>query len=293
MLGKLSNKPVIFTFGDSKVKFSSLDDFEFAMAGRNTLSTKKVIEIIKYSLAELKEETRKVRKVEKKLVEILSESLLTPNSIDSYLRKADRNIFSNDHGWRKIISCLCQGGEELNTHRHIAVAKYTQYLHSKQELIEHIYYYKKSAQDESKTDKNTDTNLGETMFFSMDDNSDLDIMNQYISDDFEKMLKGDGIIISLDNQEVIEIYLSKYPCKIVSGKNPKFIDGDGKQHAILNGINSVGRSNENNICIETVPRYISRKHLIIEYDGKCFKLLDLSSHGTYLHKKYLKDNTFL
>ena len=135
MLNKFFSKPIELTIGEQDLKFNSLADFEFSLAGRTSVPSKKITGMVKFSLDELKKEARTIKEIEKRFVSILSKSIEEPESIDRALREMDPQIFSQDHCWRTIISALHDGDEELNEFRRVALVKYMQYLSSRQEII--------------------------------------------------------------------------------------------------------------------------------------------------------------
>ena len=139
MLNKFFAKPVELKVGDQTLKFSSINDFDFSMNGRTSVPSKKIIEMVKFTTDQLKNEAKTIKEIEKRFVSILSKSIEDTASINRELRELDPLIFSQDHSWRQIISALNAGDEELNSFRRLALVKYMQYLSSRQEIIKYLY----------------------------------------------------------------------------------------------------------------------------------------------------------
>ena len=143
MLNKLFAKPVELEVAGQPLKFSSIADFEFSMAGRIAVPSRKITEMVKFSPEQLKKEARTIKDIEKRFVGILSKSIEEPTSIERAMRELDPLIFSQDHSWREIIAALNNCSDDVNPFRRVALVKYMQYLSSRQEIIKYLYSEKK------------------------------------------------------------------------------------------------------------------------------------------------------
>jgi len=293
MLNNLFAKPIEITIGEQTLKFSSIADFEFGLAGRTAVPSKKITSMVKLSLEEMKKEAKTIKEIEKRFVSILSKSIEVPESINRNMRELDAQIFSQDHGWRMIISALHSGDDGLNAFRRIALVKYMQYLSSRQEIIKYLYSEKKRH---VKTTASNGTEAG------IDFKDTLMLENTVFEPvsggkqgvEMEKMPKGENVTIRMKAGKEIDIFLSKHQCKIISGESScKFIDESGRSFDLKIGKNMIGRDSKSDIMLDPTLRDISRIHLIIETDNtNTLYLTDLSSHGTYIPAKYLESHTF-
>lgn len=294
MLNKFFAKPIELTVGEQNLKFSSLADFEFSLAGRTSVPSKKITGMVKFSLDELKKEARTIKDIEKRFVTILSKSIEDPDSINRALREMDAQIFSQDNGWRLIIGALHNGDEELNEFRRVALVKYMQYLSSRQEIIKYLYSEKKrhvksatAANNNEGAEEFKDTVILENTVFEP-------ISGEYQSGEMEKMPKGENVTVRMKPGKKLELLLSKNRCKIIADESGcKFIDDAGRIYDLKIGKNIVGRDSKSDIMMDPNLRDISRMHLVIETDEtNTLYLTDLSAHGTYLPDKYLQSHTF-
>ncbi len=294
MLDNLFAKPIEITVGEQSLKFNSLADFEFSLAGRTSVPSNKITGMVKFSLDELKKEARMIKDIEKRFVSILSKSIEEPGSINRALREMDAQIFSQDNNWRLIIGALHNGDEELNEFRRVAVVKYMQYLSSRQEIIKYLYSEKKrhvkSAAISNDTEAGSefkDTLILENTVFEP-------ISGEYQSGEMEKMPKGENVTIRMKAGRKIVVLLSKNQCKIVADESgSKFIDDAGRSYDLKIGKNVIGRDSKSDIMMDPKLRDVSRMHLVIDMDDtNTLYLTDLSAHGTYLPAKYLASQTF-
>lgn len=292
MLEKFFAKPLELKVGEQTLKFSSISDFEFSVAGRTAVPSKKITEMVKFSTEQLKKEAKTIKEIEKRFVSILSKSIEDPGSIDRSLRELDPLIFSQDHDWRDIISALNLGNEEFNPFRRVALVKYMQYLSSRQEIIKYLYSEKKKYLEEGEKEPEAaeptrfkDTLILENTLFEP-------TPAERKAGDFEKMPKGEAVSLTLAPGTEFEIVLSKHRCRIKVDDKVHFVDQAGRSYSLKSGRNVVGRDTVSTIMIDPALRDVSRLHLVIENLGdNTIKLTDMSSHGTYLPARLLEHHS--
>ena len=287
-----AKKSIEITVGEQTLKFSSIADFEFCLAGRTSVTSGKTIEMAKFSPDELKKEARNIKRIEKRFVSILSKSIEDADSINRDLRELDPQIFSQDNNWRLIISSLHEGDEKRNPFRRVALVKYIQYLSSRQEIIKYLFCEKTKGRkaapeqiEEVGSFKDTLT-LENTVFKPTSESSH--------AVDIERILKGENVTISLKAGKPIYIYLSKHQYQIVPGKVNRFIDQDKRSYDLKVGRNTIGRDAKNDIITDPKLRDVSRTHLVIELDkNNTIYITDFSSHGTFIESSYLESQSFI
>lgn len=292
MLNKLFAKPIEMTIGEQTLKFSSLTDFEFALSGRTCVPSKKITSMVKFSIDELKKEAKTIKEIEKKFVSLLSKSIEDPESINRALREMDNQIFSQDNGWRAIISALHEGDDDLNEFRRVALVKYMQYLSSRQEIIKYLYSEKKKhGQPGSATEVGgefKDTLMLENTVFEP-------VVDGTVTNQLEKMPKGENVTVKLNPDDEMLVLISKHPCKIICEDEDtcKFVDEAGRSYKLKVGKNVIGRDSKSDIMLDPSLRDVSRMHLLIELDNSnILYMTDLSAHGTYILRKYLESHSF-
>ena len=118
--------------------------FDFALASRTEVPAAKVAELVRCDPAALEREATSIREVEKHFVEILSNALEGSAGIGPRLRELDLKLFSQDHEWRHIMRSLIEQGPEYDDFKRVALAKYLQYLGSRQDILRSIYANKHS-----------------------------------------------------------------------------------------------------------------------------------------------------
>ncbi len=284
MLNKLFAKPLELTIGEQTLKFSSISDFEFCMSGRTSVPSKKITQMVKFSLDQLKKEARVIKEVEKCFVAILSRSIEDPNSISQAIKELDSTIFSQDHSWRLIITALNQGDGEFNPFRRIALVKYMQYLSSRQEIIKYLYSERQKLSNEPVKENGEQDVPGELKDTLILENTLFEANHgESNRQGLERIPKGEAVIIALAPGKEFEIMLSKHKCKLSSKDGIQFVDQAGKSHVLNKGRNAIGRDAAGTVKIDSSLRDVSRLHLVIENLGdNNLQITDMSSHGTYI-----------
>jgi hypothetical protein len=290
MLNKFFAKPIELKIGDETLKFCSINDFDFSMTGRTSVPSKKIIEMVKFTTDQLKNEARTIKDIEKRFVSILSKSIEDTDSINRALRELDPLIFSQDHSWRQIISALNTGDDELNPFRRVALVKYMQYLSSRQEIIKYLYSEKKRMMKEPMDVDTVAAGFKDTIIL---DNTLVEEEPGKAGDSgIERMPKGEVVTMTLKPNEEIQILLSKHKCKLAFKDKFEFTDPGGRVYKLHKGRNVIGRDTASNIIMEPRMRDISRLHLVIENFGdNTVQLTDLSSHGTYIPGRFIQQHS--
>ena len=284
-----SSEPLSLEIGEQTITFHSLGEFEFAMSGRTDVPSRKIAELVALTGNELKKEAKAIKAVEQMFVDVLAKSIDEPGTIAELLRQIDVHVFSQDHHWRDLMRSLNDKTTDYDDLRRIALVKYMQYLRSRQDVIKQTYAVKKrESRAESKANSNTgDGNapgLRDTVIF------DTVIAEQEkdTTKDFTRLPKGESVHLKLHPNEIVPLRLSKHAFHIIQDDNLRLVDDHDQAHALKRGKNVVGRDNICNIVLDSAYRDVSRVHLMIEVSSEdTVRITDLSSHGTYVPRRFV------
>ncbi|MGB1883150.1 MAG: FHA domain-containing protein [Gammaproteobacteria bacterium] len=289
MLDKLFGKTLSLEIKDEEISFNSLAEFEFALGGRTNVPATKLSDLIMQSPSDLKREAKSIKAVEKRFVDILSQSIEQPGEIGKLVREIDIQVFSNDYDWRSIFKALNQQDDEYDELRRIALVKYMQYLRSRQDVIKQTYKVKikegaRPAEEPRAGEANpaleeTKDYLKETSIF---DSISLEAPVDITEPSFIRLPKGEAIQIAPAAAEEFEFKLSKHVYSFRNQTPQIVVDETGAPHELAPGKNIIGRDAVCNVVVGNGLRDVSRMHLIIEpLDDGNLRITDLSSHGTY------------
>ena len=290
MLDKLFGKALTLEIKDEEISFNTLGEFEFALGGRTNVPATKLAELIMQSPSDLKREAKSIKAVEKRFVDILSQSIERPGEIGKLVREIDIQVFSNDYEWRSIFKALNQQNEDFDELRRVALVKYMQYLRSRQDVIKQTYKVKikeEGGVEEARASENeinsaleeTKDYLKETSIF---DSISLESPVDITEPSFVRLPKGEAVVMHPAGAEQFEFKLSKHVYTFRNERPQIVVDETGSPHELAVGKNIIGRDAVCNVVVGNGLRDVSRMHLIIEplEDGS-MRVTDLSSHGTY------------
>ena len=286
MLEKILKKPAELTIDNKVIRFSTIDDFEFALFPRTTITFDKISELISTSFDELCRELQSIRRSKDELSKLLSLCPETSSGINIRLTSVDSGVFSKEHSWRNIFIALNSFSmSHSSVYKNTALKMYLRYLSNRMDIIKYIKkesVMKKDSINEKEEHAVTilrapNSSSLSTLEF---DTSPLNSVTK-----MERIIKGDAVILEIDDGDTVDVQLSRYNCKLLARDGIKFIDSNGVEHSLEIGENKIGRSNECTIIFDQDMREISRVHLLIyNYDHKRLLLTDLSTDGTSLPK---------
>lgn len=276
----LVSRTVTIQLDAAEVRFSSLRDFEFAVAGRIGLPASKISALVELSDEELLREAESIRKLEQRFSEILSAAMETDTPVGPVLEALDLSFVSQDHDWRLIIGALNLTSGKFEDYKRTALIKYMQYLTARQEVIRTLYSHRQRNRAEGSTQVGSDDNtaMRETMIFDLSDV----FPDQAVDSNLARLPKGATIEIDLQQSEELPLVLVKHACRIVNDGALHFIDHTGARTELKQGQNTIGRDDICDIILRPNHRDISRKHLVVELlSDTAMRLTDISSLGTF------------
>ena len=139
MLTNFFVRPLELRVGEQIYKFYSTSDFEFSLHGRTTVPASTFRELTHYSQDQLRGEAYAIKELEETLLEILSRSIDSPDTIRRGMKNFHHQEFSQDHNWRNIFLSLLSDNGKSEMLLRIALAKYIQYLISRKEIINMLH----------------------------------------------------------------------------------------------------------------------------------------------------------
>ena len=249
-------------------------DFEFALESRTDYPTAHFAELIKLDAAELEQMARKIRRIERRLLDLVERSLESPDGLSPSLAKIELELFSDDHQWDQIFRGLVVIGRQYDAFKRVALSNYLKYLRARQSVINSLHdaCVRRSA-------SRAEPANSETLIFD----SSAPPHSQDSATRFEALPRGESVGVQLDDQGQLDFMLSRYPFKLIGGKVFLLIDETGQRYPLHAGKNYVGREQSNDVVVNSAHRAVSRRHLIVEPIGEHAAVLtDLSSHGTFV-----------
>ena len=286
MFGRSPNIATTLRIGEEEYQFTSPRDFEFALAGRTSLPPDKVAILVDAPDEALLREAEGIRRIEQRLEDALSGVLEEATSISGFMLELDMSVVTQDHDWRAIMSALNDSGAHTEEYKRVALVKYIQYLNARQQVIRSIYGLRhRSMRSDQRNGGGTshDSPMRETVIF------DVSSFVRGGGEELTRMPKGEQVEINLESDRPLNILLAKHPFTLVACDDGIRFSGKGAQSGLLRpGRNVIGRDANADVVIDHELRDVSRRHLLVETDGRTHvRLTDMSSHGTSIPPAHL------
>lgn len=264
-----------------------LQQFEQRLAGRTKVPAERLSDFLGWSEDKVRVEARLVTRVLKRFAEAVVHSMEDPDSMHGFIAELDLKTISRDHDWRAIFADIRSCPGDARQHQRAVLIKYLQYLSFRKRLLDFIHARKAGLEE---TDELSSELTGRP---GSDEPSErsvgrLGVARIHPDDDFERMPLGETVEVSLVGQEVLEFSLARHRFELVGGNHPYVVDRKGVTCFVRPGRNMVGRHPESDITVDPNFSDVSRAHVVLEWDGHdCFRLMDLSSRGTWLRRDLL------
>lgn len=263
-----------------------LRDFESQLDERTKVPADRLADFLGWSEDRVRAEAKLVTRILKRLAEAVVHSMEDPQSLGTFLAELDLKTISRDHDWRTIFATLRDPGN-TRQHQRAALIKYLQYLSFRKRLLDFVHARKAGLEE-------TDELSSElTRVHESDEPSErsvvgLGIVRACPEEGFERMPLGETLELELGVEEVLEFVLARHRFELVGGSHPYVVDRKGVTCFVRPGRNMIGRHPESDITVDPNFSDVSRAHMVLEWDtGKGFRLMDLSSRGTWLRREVL------
>ncbi|RKZ38071.1 MAG: hypothetical protein DRQ37_00255, partial [Gammaproteobacteria bacterium] len=157
---------------------------------------------------------------------------------------------------------------------------------SRQEVLQSLYARAPAARSSSAGDAadSGDPSLKETGIFDL-----TQVQFAPRGDNcMNRLPRGETVAVRFSEGAEMDMMIARHRFKLVQREALYLVDDAGRELALRQGRNLVGRHMGNDAVIDGSYRGASRKHLIIEPLGNGIaRLTDLSSHGTFAPSRCL------
>ncbi len=282
---------------DRTIKFHSLAEFSFTLASRTDYPVVRMRALMKHTPEELEQTAQNIHDIEREFSDVIAKSAQAPHLIGELFAEFRIKLFSQDHEWRDIMDGLRRLSPEHNEYKRVALAKYMQYLRSRQQILKNVFM-DKTRGDSSVSIHATPTDSNNANLEHLDHRTTaiFDVTHMAAaaaveaSDDsnapsdvkgFISLDKGESCRVKFTDKREVQLSLAGNYFKLYCGKEFYLADDGGNTYPLQMGKNLVGRHSGCDVVVDEACRSVSRHHLIIEPVADDAALLtDLSAHGT-------------
>ena len=229
----------------------------------------------------LAREVRHVARAYKNAVDIMVRSAETGQSVMKLWRQLDISRVPDDHDWPVILFAIGNAEQFPDGFHRVALAHYIRYLDARRNLLDSLQHESHKAEalgNRPVVPLSMRGMLGQEPRFSTTRHSV-----------YARLPRRRSITLNFETQPNLTLYLAhnRFLLKNDAG-SLQLLGQDGVTYTLHSGRNTIGRSSQCDIRVETTQSDISREHLLIEIgeDGNV-SLTDLSSRGTYVPPEIL------
>jgi len=260
--------------------FRTPQEFAQALAPRVQLPTHVAKLIVQYDGARAWLELEQTRRVLSVFSELVHWSYESGQPAHGAWRELEAVAFADENDWRGILRTLDERRDLDGRYLRAALANYLKYLAERRDLLETVV-----------------RRLGEPVPTRPDgaragvrDAQDITGFTEVRGDpDYQRLPTRDAVALAAGQDQVVNVYLAHRRLQLVAtDKGWQLRDGDHLRVILREGRFVVGRASDCDVVLRDAPRDVSRHHLVIEcLDADRLRLIDMSSHGTYLPRAAL------
>lgn len=261
--------------------------FEDRLADRTKVPADRLSDFLGWSEDKVRAEAKLVTRILKRFADAVVHSMEDPDSMHGFLAELDLKTISRDHDWRTIFASIrCHPGDARPQQRAVLI-KYLQYLSFRKRLLDFIHARKAGLEETDELSAEL-TRLPGSEEPSERSVVRIGVVRSFPDEDFERMPLGETVEVALVEEDVLEFALARHRFELVGGNHPYVVDRKGVTCFVRPGRNMVGRHPESDIAVDANFSDVSRAHMVLEWNGEnCFRLMDLSSRGTWLRREVL------
>ena len=274
---QLRRKPLKLCIFDGELYFRRLRDFEFCVAPRTAVPSLRFNELFRRPTVELRAEAAKMGTLARQLQGVLDDAEQHGIFCTQTLANLGVRMISKDHDWRAIFIELVETQRVDDAYTRVALAAYLQYLGARRDVIQSLFVLKHdagrgaAASDAFAPDKSTVIFAHEEPLAGPSEHR------------LRRLPQGEAVTLRLEIGEDITIKLAKHRFSLSHQQGWSLLADNGKRYRLGPGVNSVGRSRDNDVAVDAHLANVSRKHLLAQPVGAdVIVLTDISSYGTYI-----------
>lgn len=281
-LSSLTERPLRLRLQGRDLIFRNCREFEFSIGARTAVPAIRIGELLQRSGAELDVEADNLRSLAMRLTGMVEDFEQRGLSISDTLGQTGIMMISKDHDWRQVFTALLDVPDQLQTYVATALRQYIRYLQARQDALKAaaaMRYGQAAAADAPLEAAMAQTMAFDaTMAYSVSGNH-----HRVPASRLRRLPRGQAVMLKLERGRKLAIQLARHRFSLAHDGEWALVGDDGSRYVLKPGVNSVGRSRENNVPVNSQLRNISRRHLLAEpRDRDCIMLTDLSSSGTFV-----------
>ena len=262
-------------------KFDDIDEFGEFLDIRLEVPASTVKQMAAMDEHTLSREARRVSRSYKNAVDVMVRAAETGQSIIRLWRQLDISRVPDDHDWPSILFAVGNADQFPDGFHRTALAHYIRYLDARRNVIDSLQYEVRKIDVEGNQPV-----VPLSMRGLLEEEPRLTTTRHSV---YARLPRRRSIAVNLQSQPDLTLYLARNRFLLRQAAGVLQLRAqNGTTYPLHSGRNTVGRSSNCDVRLETSKSDISREHLVIEVDADGHvSLTDLSSRGTYVPPEIL------
>lgn len=258
------------------VTFASPDEFVQYLSARLTIPSESMERFVHLDERALQREARKMLHAYQNVIDIMATAKQSGENLSNLWRRLDISKVPDDHDWPSILFALGNAEHIVEDYQREALSNYMRFLGARRQAID------------SFRDHSNKTGSGESSMTSMPRNTSASEASASLDvalDMYSRLPHCHTVEVDLDEKTDITVFLGSNRYRLTKHGEILTLKESGavQTYMLKPGRNTVGRSSQCDVHLDSRQSDISRQHLIVEINtGRRVSLMDVSSRGTYV-----------
>jgi FHA domain len=276
IMASLRRRSLKIRIGEISESFASPDEFVRFLSGRLSVPSESIEHFAHLDERALQREARKMLHAYQNVIDIMANSKQTSEPLSSLWRRLDISRVPDDHDWPSILFALGNVENIVEDYQREALSNYMRFLDARRQAVD-------SFRDHSRKSGSAESSLTSMPRSSVV--QDPSVSADAALEKYSRLPHCHTVEVDLEEKPDITVFLGTNRYRL--SKHGEILtlkeSGAVRTYMLKPGRNTVGRSSQCDIHLDSRQSDISRQHLIVEINtGRRVSLMDVSSRGTYV-----------
>ncbi|MGA9856033.1 MAG: FHA domain-containing protein [Gammaproteobacteria bacterium] len=276
IVARLRRRSLEIKIGASNLTFASPNEFVDYLSARLTVPSESMERFVHLDERTLQREARKMLHAYQNVIDIMATAKQSGETLSNLWRRLDISKVPDDHDWPSILFALGNAEHTVEDYQREALSNYMRFLDARRQAVD------------SFRDHSNKSGSGESSMTSMPRKSaapEASATPDAALDMYSRLPHCHSVEVDLDEKTDITVFLGSNRYRLTKHGEILTLKESGavQTYMLKPGRNTVGRSSQCDIHLDSRQSDISRQHLVVEINtGKRVSLMDVSSRGTYV-----------
>jgi FHA domain len=275
IVARLRRRSLKIRIGGINETFSSPDEFVQYLSARLTVPAETMERFVHLDERALQRESRKMLHAYQNVMDIMANSKQSGESLNNLWRRLDISKVPDDHDWPSILFALGNAEHIVDDYQREALSNYMRFLDVRRQTVDSF----RDHSDSSGSNESSMTAMPRSSAINGASSPDAAL------DMYSRLPHCHSVEVDLDEKTDITVFLGSNRYRLT--KHGEILtlkeSGAAQTYMLKPGRNTVGRSSQCDVHLNSRQSDISRQHLVVEINtDRRVKLMDISSRGTYV-----------